>query len=83
MILVEVSKLEGTMRKLYDRFVTVQKTVFHVHGLQQQTKEFVQNLNKIHATIAHVQEWTMCYKWSPLDLVKKMKPQEDLEKEKV
>lgn len=33
-ILVEVSTLGDTMRKLYDGFVTVHKTTFYVHDLQ-------------------------------------------------
>ena len=54
MILVEVSTLGDTMQKLYDRFLTVHKAVVHVHGLQQQSKEFVQTLKNIHDTITHV-----------------------------
>ena len=33
-ILIEVSTLETTMRKIYDGFVTVHKAVFDVHVLQ-------------------------------------------------
>lgn len=32
-IFVEVSSLGETMQKLYDRFVTVHKEVFYLHGL--------------------------------------------------
>ena len=83
MILVEVSTLGETMRKLYDGFITIHKAVVHFHGLQQQRKEFVKTLKNIQASIAYVQEWTMRYKGEPLDLVKKMKPHVDLEKAKV
>ena len=65
-ILVEVSTLEGTMRKLYDGVATVHKAVVCVHGLQQRSKEFVQTLKNIHASITHVQEWTMRYKGARL-----------------
>lgn len=81
--LAEVSTLGDTMWKLYDGFVTMHKAIVCVHGLQQQSKEFVQTLKNIHATIAHVQEWIMQYKGALLDLVKKMKPHAELEKAKV
>ena len=71
------------MQNLYDGFITVHKEVVHVHGLQQQSNKFVQTLKKMHAAITHVQEWTMRYKGAPLDLEKKTKPQEELEKAKV
>lgn len=54
-ILFEISTLESTMWKIYDGFVTVNKVVVHVHDLQQWSKEFVQTLENIHASIAHVQ----------------------------
>lgn len=79
-ILAEVSTLETTMRNRYDRFITVHKEFFHVHGLQQQRKEFVQNLRNIHATIAHVQECKMWYKGALLHLPNILKPQAELEK---
>jgi len=44
MILAEVSTLEETMRKLYDGFVTVNKAVFCLYNLQQQSQVFVKNL---------------------------------------
>lgn len=59
MILSEVSTLGDTLWKLYDGFFTVHKEVFHLHCLHQWSKEFVQTLKNIHASIAHVQEWTM------------------------
>ncbi len=82
-ILVIVSKLETTMRKLYDELFTMHKEVFRVHVLQQRSKEFVQTLRNIHATITHVEEWKMQYKGAPLHLPKMMKPQIELEKAKV
>ena len=33
--------------------------------------------------ISYVEEWSKKYKWAPLDLVNKMKPWVELEKEKV
>jgi len=57
--------------------------IFYVHDLQQQRKDLVKKLKKIHVFIAHVQEWTMWYKGALLDLVKKMKPWADMEKVKV
>lgn len=74
MILAEVSTLCGTMQKFYDGFVTVHKSVVHVHGLQQWSKEFFQTLKNINASITHVQEWTIRYKRALLDLEKNMKP---------
>lgn len=73
-ILAKVSTLESTMRKLYDGFVTMHKSVVCIHGLQQWSKEFVQTLKNTHASITHVQEWTMRYKGALLELVNKMKP---------
>ena len=80
-ILVEVSTLGETMWKIYDRFVTIHKAIIHLHGLQRQSKEFVKTLKNIQVVITYVQEWTMWYKWAPLDLEKMMKPQVDPEKE--
>ena len=71
------------MQKLYDGFVTMCKEVVHVHVLQQQSKDIVQTLKNIHATIAHVQKWKMRYKGAPPKLVNKMKPHIEPEKEKV
>ena len=83
MILAEVSTLESSMWKLYDGFVTMHKVVVRVHGLQQQSKYFVQTLKNIHVDIAHVQEWTMRYKAALLHLAKKMNPQTEMKKAKV
>jgi len=69
----EVSTIGETMQKLNDRFVTIHKAVFHLHGLQQWSKEFVKTLKRIQDTIAYVQEWTMQYKGGPLDLMNNMK----------
>lgn len=74
MILVEILALGDTIWNLYDGFVTTHKEFVCLHGLQQQSKEFSQNLKKIHASITHVQELTMRYKGAPLDLENKMKP---------
>jgi len=73
-ILAKVSTLGDTMQTLYDRFVNVHKELLRVHGLQQQSKEFIQTLKNIHAVIAYVQESKILYKGAPLDLEKKMKP---------
>jgi len=69
-ILAEVSTQEATMRKFYDGFITMHKAVVHLHGFQQWRKRFVQALTDIHATIAHVQKWTMRYEGAPLYLPK-------------
>ena len=71
------------MRKLYDGFFTVHKEVFHLHGLHQWRKEFVKTIKNIHVAITYVHEWTIWFKGAMLELLKKMKPQEDLEKAKV
>lgn len=59
------------------------KEIVCVHGLQQWSKEFVQTLKNIHASITHVHECAMWYKGTPLHLAKNMKRQEELEKTKV
>ena len=71
------------MDKIYEGFVTIHKSAVNFHGPWQQTKEFVKTLKKIQSSISYVKEWTMRYKGAPFDLVKKMKPQAELEKEKV
>ena len=71
------------MKKLYDRIFTMHKVVVHVHGLQQQSKKFVQTLRCIHATIAHVQEWTMWYKGAPLWFPNMMNLEVELDKANV
>lgn len=83
MILAEVSTLGKTMRKIYEGFATVHKSFIHLHGLQQKRKQFDKILKNIQVSIAYVQEWTMRYKGAPLELVKKMKPHEELEQAKV
>lgn len=79
-ILVEVSTLETTMQNFYDGFVTVHKVVFHVQRLQQWSKNLIQTLRGIHASIPHVKEWITQYKRAPFYLPKMMKPHVELDK---
>ena len=72
--LAEVSTLETTMRKLYDRFVTMHKVVVHIFGSQRYSTKIIQTLRYIHNVIPHVHEWTMRYKGSLLHFPKIMKP---------
>ena len=53
-ILAEVSTLETTMRKHYDKFFIVHKAIFHLYGFQQQCMKIVQTLKYIHDVITHV-----------------------------
>lgn len=53
-ILVELSTLETTMWKLYDKFFIVHKEVVHLYGFQQGCMKISQNIKNIHVAIAHV-----------------------------
>lgn len=81
MILGEVSTLGETMHNLYEDLVTMNKVVVHLHGLQQKYKYFFKTLRNLQVAIVIVHEWSMRYKVAPLDLGKKMKQHEELEKE--
>lgn len=79
----KVSTLGGTTQKIYDKLVTIHKEVVCLHGLQQQSIQFVKNTKNIQASIPYVKVWTMWHRGAPLDLVKKMKPWVELEELKV
>ena len=59
------------------------KVVVHLYGFQQQCMNIFQTLKDIHATIMHVQEWTMRYKGTSLYLHNIMKPQAELDKAEI
>lgn len=82
-ILANVSTLEATMWKLYDRFVTIHKEVVHLFGFQRQRKNILQTLRGIQTAIDHVQEWIIRYKGVSLHFLKMMKLQVELDKPKI
>lgn len=82
-ILSEVLTLVETMQNLYEELVTMHKGVVHLHGLQQQWKDFFKTLRNVKTAIIIMHEWMMWYKGASLDLGKKMKPQVELKKERV
>lgn len=59
------------------------KVFFQLQRLQLQWREFVTALKNVQAAIIYVHDWIMWYKEAPLTIVKMMKPQAKLEKEKV
>lgn len=82
-ILSEVLTLGETMRHLYEEHVTMHKVVLHMHGLKKQCKYFVRTLRSVQASIVVMHHQIMRYKGSPLNLGRKIKPQEELEKLRV
>lgn len=82
-ILIEVSTLEATMRKIYEGFVIVHKANVHLYSFEGQSRNIFQTLRDIHATISHVKEQKMNYKGASLHFPKMMKLQAQLDKEKI
>lgn len=58
-ILSEVLTLGETMQNLHEDLVTVHKAIVCLHGLQQQSKDFVKTLRNVQDVITYMQEQTM------------------------
>lgn len=70
-ILAEVLILQIVTWRLYDRFVTMDKEVVHLH--QQCYTKITGTLTSIYVVVDHIQTWKMRYKGAPLHLQKMMK----------
>lgn len=71
------------MQNIYEETFTMHKAFVHLHGLQQQCKDFVKTLRNVKTAMVVMHERIIRYKWTPLDLGKKIKPEEELENAKV
>lgn len=73
-IVADVLALETVTQRFYGRFVIVHNAFVHLHAHQQHCTKIKRTLIDIHATVNHVQTWTIGYKGAPLHLHKMTKP---------